>query len=116
MFDLEDMSYINSAPLLKTGLRGSSTKWSQHLTNEIYANNQIHNRILPVENEHDNVNSSEYSNNGYPMIYVVVAVPMIFVGMCILLLVWKTPSSKNCKVASITCCCNRQEEEEDEDQ
>jgi len=100
MFDLEeDMSYNNSAPLLKTSLRGSST------------------RILPVENEHDNVNSSEYSNNGYPMIYVVVALPMMFVGMCILLLVWKTPSSKNCKVASMTCCCNRQEEEEeDEDQ
>ena len=114
MFDLEDMSYINSAPLLKTGLRGSSTKWSQRLTNEKYANNPIqHNRILPIDNEHDNVNSSGSNNNGYPMIYVVVAVPMIFVGMCILLLVWKTPSPKKCKAASITCCCNRPEEEDE---
>ena len=115
MFDLEDMSYINSAPLLKTGLRRSSTKWNQRLPNEKYANNQIqHDRRLPIDNEYDNVNSSGYNNNGYPMIYVVVAVPMIFVGMCILLLVWKTPSSKNCKVGSLTCYCNRKEEEEDQ--
>ena len=108
MFDLEDMFDINSAPHLKTGLRGISH-------NDNYANNPLqHNRILPVENEQDNVNSSGYNNDGYPMIYVVVALPMIFVGLCILLLVWKTPSSKNCK--SITCCCNQQEEEQEEGQ